>query len=283
MSYAGSLTAGLLRAATLGRIGYKEGEAEGGIAAQKLAETKIKDAREQNLAAATIAAHNRTASLRDPNDPETLAAKERTRVTGTEEIHRADRSFDVAHPTRDPNSGTSRDKAFFRMRSAYKAKLMAPTKTRMGRPVPGMDEAAAEELTSSAWGPSDTPGKSSGPSTSTKSLLSGSILRGGGAATAPTKTARGPAKSTASYAQPGRTTDTPQMAAADRQFGATPGSAPTGTPSSTSTVAPKPSGARVPNPVERDMTPEDLWDKKVNEGMAPDQATSYVHRLKGTG
>jgi hypothetical protein len=36
-------------------------------------------------------------------------------------------------------------------------------------------------------------------------------------------------------------------------------------------------------PKESDLSPADLWDKKVFEGMDPDAATAYVYRVKGGG
>jgi hypothetical protein len=281
VSYAGSITAQLLRAAVAGRAGYKEGEQAGGVALQKAASEQAKETREALVAAAQAAAANRTAGLADPNDPEVLAAKERSRISGDIAVHTANRLTDVKYPTRDMSGSTpgGTDKARDRMRSAYKAKLMAPTSQRFGPPRPGMSEAEAEEITTEAWGPPSGT-QPAGPDTSTRSLMGGSILRGGGAAaasrsastsssskgavggTAPKSTSSAPANDPKLNVSGGKKTGNIDLSAA---------------PPAASAI---PTGA---NLKERDMDPADLWDKKVREGMTPVQATAYVKRLKGTG
>lgn len=278
MSYAGSITAQLLRAAVAGRVGYKEGEQAGGVAVQKASEQKLKDDREAILAAAAAAAHNRTAGLADPNDPAVLAAKERARIAGDITVHTANRITDQKYPVSGDSVTGGTDKARDRMRSAYKAKLMAPTSQRFGPPRPGMSEAEAEAITTEAWGPPSGT-KSAGPDTSTRSLMGGSILRGGGAArgsggsstsSAPTKAAGGTAPRTTSSAP-----------ANDPKLNVTGGKK-----GNIDLTAAPPAASAIPtgsNLKERDMDPADLWDKKVREGMTPVQATAYVKRLKGTG
>lgn len=282
MSYAGSLTAQLLRSLVAGRIGYKEGEAAGGVAVQKASAEQAKETREAMLAAAQAAAANRTAGLTDPNDPAVLRAKEDARIAGDIKVHTANRLTDVRNPTRDMSNSTGgTDKARDRMRSAYKAKLMAPVNQRFGPPRPGMSEEEAEQITTEAWGPPS--GHSAGPDTSTRSLMGGSILRGGGAATAVRTT------SSASSA----TSSSAKGAAGGTSSRATTSSAPGNDPKLNVSGGKKgnidlrgaaPAASAVPtgsNLKERDMSPADLWDKKVNEGMTPVQATAYVHRLKG--
>lgn len=279
MSYAGSITAQLLRSAVAGRIGFKEGEQSGDVAVQKAAEQKIKDDREAMLAAAQAAAANRTAGLTDPNDPAVLRAKEQARIAGDITVHTANRLTDVRNPTRDmSNSAGGTDKARDRMRSAYKAKLMAPTHQRFGPPRPGMTEAEAEEITTEAWGPASGT-KPSGPDTSTRSLMSGSILRGGGAARATSSSTSSSSKGAVGGTGPRTTSSAP---ANDPKLNVT-GGKKTG---NIDLSAAAPAASAIPtgsNLKERDMEPADLWDKKVNEGMTPVQATAYVKRLKGTG
>lgn len=277
MSYAGSITAQLLRSAVAGRLGYKEGEQAGGVAVQKAAEQKIKDDREAMLAAAQAAAANRTASLIDPNSPDVLQGKEKARIAGDITVHTANRLTDVKYPTRDmSNSAGGTDKARDRMRSAYKAKLMAPAHQRFGPPRPGMTEAEAEEITTEAWGPPSGT-RPSGPDTSTRSLMSGSILRGGGAARASSSTSSS-SKGAVGGTAPRTTSSAP---ANDPRLNVTGGKS-----GNLDLRAAAPAASAIPtgsNLKERDMEPADLWDKKVNEGMTPVQATAYVKRLKGTG
>lgn len=278
MSYAGSLTAQLLRAAVAGRTGQLEGEAAGGVAVQKAAEQKIKDDREAMLAAAQAAAANRTAGLADPNDPSVLAGKN----TAALALHAQNRMFDVKHPI----SGETQpgDKARDRMRSAYKAKLMAPVNQRFGPAKPGMSEDEAEQITTEAWGPPSGSG-SKGPDTSTRSLMGGSILRGGGAAAPVARSTKSAATSTSSKGATGGTSQrtTSSQPANDPKLNATMAGGKVAKGNIDLRAAP-PAQSAVPtgaNLKERDMTPADLWDKKVNEGMTPDQATAYVHKLKG--
>lgn len=276
MSYAGSLTAQLLRAAVAGRTGFKEGEILGQKDRLATENASRDDARAALVAAAQAAAANRTAGLVDPNSPEVLADKN----TAALKLHASNRLFDVAHPTRDMSGSTpGYDKAALRMRAAYKAKLMAPVNQRFGPPRAGMSEEEAEDLATQAWGPAE--GRAAdAPSTSTRALLSGSILRGGGAAAAsrggsstsstPTKTGGGTSARVTSSAPAndpklnvggGKKKGNIDLAAA---------------PTASSAI---PTGV---NLKERDMEPADLWDKKVREGMTPVQATAYVKRLKGT-
>lgn len=247
MSYAGSLTAGLLRAATLGRTSYLEGKEEGSSAVAKSAAAAREERRKELLAQAQAAVAERTAGLVDPNTPESLAGKNKAAAS----LHAENRLFDVKNPTRDMSGSTpgSTDKVAQRARQAYKAKLMAPDPQLRGPPRPGMTETEAEELATAAYGPPD--GSVQGPNTSTRSLMGGSILRGGGAATPQ----RGAARS--ATPAPARTGDTDLSNSSAQSTGA--------------------------NLKERDLSAADLWDKKVEEGMNPEQATAYVHRLKGTG
>jgi len=270
--YAENFTAQLLRAAVAGRAGYKEGQAAGGAAVAKSAADAREERRKELLAQAQAAIAERTSGLVDPNDPEVLRAKARE-ATST---HATNRLFDVRNPLpeRGGNAPGTPDRAMQRARAAAKAKLMSPVQQRFGPPRPGMSEIEAEELVSQAYGPADG-AAADAPDTSTRALMSGSILRGGGAAAAYGK--GGSATSTAAKAV--KSSSAP---ANDPKLNVT-GGKKTG---NIDLKAASPPASAIPTGVnlkERDMSPADLWDKKVGEGMTPDQATAYVHRLKGTG
>lgn len=275
MGYGSALTSGLLKAASLGYAGYSEGRQEGKALRQKAIADAAKLARENALAESTLAVNRRTASLADPNSPEALAAKSAASIRE----HQANRTFDVNNPTRDADAGSRTDSRALRMaRSAYIAKLMAPSHDSDGMPHPGMSPQDADDMATAAYGPAD--GRSGDRPSSTASTMGRSILRGGGMATstAPKKTGTG---TNASSTQPGRVGNvnvppprtTPTSASAGSR-GAMPALGTTGRP-----IVGQP--ARVVSGREQAMSPADLWEKKVHEGMNEAEATAYVKRIKG--